>query len=70
MIAMMYYLFPADPHTAPFARSYSPAELADARASGIPVYVLPEVTARLRLSDGPASVDGLLPLTGPAELSR
>ena len=70
MNAMMYYLFPVDPHVAPFARSYTPAELADARAAGIPVYVLPEVTARLRLSDGPATVDGLLPLTGTAELSR
>ncbi len=59
---MMYYLFPVDPRTAPFARSYSPAELSAARAQGVPVYVLPDVVERMRISEGLQSADGLLQL--------
>jgi hypothetical protein len=64
MIAMLYYLFPVDPREAPFARSYTPAERADAAARGIPIYALPDVAERLRLSEGPGATAGLLPLAG------
>jgi hypothetical protein len=64
MIAMLYYLFPVDPREAPFARWYSTAERADARSQGIPVYVLPDVTHRMRISEGLTSTAGLIPLAG------
>ena len=66
-IAMLYYLFPVDPRVAPFARWYSAEERADARSQGIPLYVLPDVTHRMRISEGLTSTAGLLPLAG-AEL--
>jgi hypothetical protein len=64
MIAMLYYLFPVDPRVAPFARWYSTAERADARSQGIPLYVLPDVTHRMRISEGLTSTAGLSPLAG------
>lgn len=64
MIAMLYYLFPVDPREAPFARWYSTAERADARSQGVPIYVLPDVTHRMRISEGLTSTAGLSPLAG------
>lgn len=70
LTSMMYYLFPVDPRTAPFARSYSPAELSASRAQGVPVYVLPDVVERMRMSEGGRSVEGLLPLPSPSGETR
>jgi hypothetical protein len=64
MIAMLYYLFPVNPREAPFARWYSTAERADARSQGVPIYVLPDVTHRMRISEGLTSTAGLSPLAG------
>ena len=69
MVSVMYYLFSEDPHSAPFARGYSAAERTRLEAEGIPLYVLPDVTHRMRISEGPTSVAGLLPLAG-AERGR
>jgi hypothetical protein len=66
MTAMLYYLFPVDPRVAPYARWYSAAERADALSQGIPLYVLPDVTHRMRISEGLTSTAGLLPLAGAA----
>lgn len=70
LVAMMYYLFPADSHAALYARNYTADEVVAARASGIPVYVLPEVAERLRGSDGPHAVDGMTPLPRAEERPR
>src|SRR5262249_47574501 len=62
--AVLYYLFPEDPHRSPYARSYSAVQRAEAVAQGVPVYVLPDVVARMRIAEGPVSTAGLIPLAG------
>ena len=64
-VSMLYDLYPLDPHVAPFVRTYTAAERADLQAQGIPVYVLPDVLQRMRISEGPSDESGLLPLAGP-----
>jgi hypothetical protein len=63
-VSMLYYLFPEDFRHAPFTRTVSPADRAEAAARGIPVYVLPDVVQRMRISEGLVSTAGLLPLAG------
>jgi hypothetical protein len=69
MISLLYYLYPEDSRTAPFARTYSAAERAQFQAEGVALYVLPDVTRRMCISEGLTQVSGLLPLAG-AELER
>jgi len=69
LIAMLYYLFPEDPHHSPFMRAYPAEDRARLRAEGVPLYVLPDVVRRMRISDGLGSAAGLLPLAG-AEAER
>jgi hypothetical protein len=63
-LAMLYYLYPMDPRISPFMRSCSAAESARFRAEGIPLYVLPDVVQRMRVSEGLTSDPGWMPLAG------
>jgi hypothetical protein len=62
MVSMLYYLFPESPLTAPFTRTVSAAERAELQARGVPLYALPDVVSRMRISEGLTSAAGLLPL--------
>src|SRR5260221_9947895 len=64
MIAMMYYLFPESPLIAPFTRTAPAAERAEPTARGGPLYSLPDVARRMRISEGLTSAAGFLPLAG------
>ena len=68
-LPMLYYLYPMDPRLSPFIRSCSAAECAQFRARGIPLYVLPDVTQRMRISEGRTPEPGWMPLAG-AEVAR
>ena len=61
---MLYHLFPQPPYQRPFVRTFDARQRAEAAASGVTLFALPDAMRLMRAKESAAALDGVTLLAG------